>query len=53
MAELRESTPLKEIAYYYPDPMWASGDWVKNLILFFDGIALLLPRVAQLTDGCS
>jgi hypothetical protein len=23
--------------------MWTHGDWVKNLILFFDGIALLVP----------
>lgn len=23
--------------------MWSYGDWIKNLILFFDGIALLVP----------
>jgi hypothetical protein len=23
--------------------MWPYGDWIKTLILFFDGIALLLP----------
>ena len=34
----------KEIAYYYPNPMWDQGDWVKNLILFFDGVALLVPE---------
>lgn len=34
---------LPEIAYYYPNPMWDHGDWVKNLILFFDGVALLVP----------
>jgi hypothetical protein len=28
-----EETVSKEIAYYYPNPMWDSGDWVKNLIL--------------------
>ena len=33
----------REIAFYYPDPMWRSGDWVKSLILFFDGIGLLVP----------
>ena len=33
----------KEIAYYYPNPIWDQGDWVKNLILFFDGVALLVP----------
>ncbi len=34
----------KEIAYYYPNPMWSRGDWIKNLILFFDGVALLVPH---------
>jgi hypothetical protein len=34
---------VKELAFYYPNPMWGNGDWVKNLILFFDGIALLVP----------
>lgn len=24
--------------------MWHSGDWIKNLILFFDGIGLLVPE---------
>ena len=33
----------REIAFYYPNPMWTYGDWIKNLILFFDGIALLVP----------
>jgi hypothetical protein len=23
--------------------MWQDGDWIKNLILFFDGVALLVP----------
>ena len=38
-------TPAKtrEFAFYYPNPMWAYGDWIKNLVLFFDGIALLVP----------
>ena len=33
----------REIAFYYPNPLWAYGNWVKNLVLFFDGIALLVP----------
>jgi hypothetical protein len=33
-----------EIAYYYPGPLWRSGDWVKTLLLFFDGVALLVPE---------
>lgn len=37
------STVGREIAFYYPNPVWAYGDWIKNLVLFFDGIALLVP----------
>jgi len=33
----------KELAFYYPNSMWHNGDWIKNLVLFFDGIALLVP----------
>lgn len=33
-----------ELAFYYPGPVWYTGDWVKSLILFFDGIALLVPE---------
>jgi hypothetical protein len=36
-------TETKEVAFYYPGPMWRDGDWIKNLLLFFDGIGLLLP----------
>ncbi len=32
-----------ELGFYYPNPIWMNGDWVKNLVLFFDGIALLVP----------
>jgi len=41
---LANEVVTKEIAYYYPNPMWEVGDWVKNLILFFDGVALLVPE---------
>jgi hypothetical protein len=35
-----------DLAYYYPQPYWPTGevDALKNLLLFFDGIAILLPR---------
>ena len=33
----------RELAFYYPNPIWSYGDWIKNLVLFFDGIALLVP----------
>jgi len=37
---------LPEIAYYYPEPYWGlhEADWLKTLLLFFDEIAILLPR---------
>ena len=37
-------TILPEVAFYYPEPFWGDGDWIKNLILFFDGIGLLVPE---------
>jgi len=33
----------KEIAFYYPGPMWHRDDWIKTMILFIDGIGILLP----------
>jgi hypothetical protein len=38
--------PIADLAYYYPQPYWGAGesDDMKNLLLFFDGIAILLPR---------
>jgi hypothetical protein len=37
---------LPEVAYYYPQPYWrmTEADWLKGLLLFFDRIAILLPR---------
>jgi len=36
--------PLRDFAFYYPGHLWHHGDWIKNLLLFFDGIALLVPN---------
>jgi hypothetical protein len=35
---------LTEVAYYH-EPYWgpSRGDWIKSLLLFFDGVALLVP----------
>jgi hypothetical protein len=35
-----------EVAYYYPPTFWSAeeGGWVKTLLLFFDQMAILLPR---------
>ncbi len=38
-----DATETKELAFYYPNPMWHRGNWIKNLVLFFDGVALLVP----------
>jgi len=37
--------PMSELAYYYPEPYWLApeGSWIKSLLLFFDGVAILLP----------
>ena len=35
--------PPRELAFYYPNPLWANGDWIKSILLFFDGVALLVP----------
>ncbi|MGB6500795.1 MAG: hypothetical protein WBG19_05280 [Thermoplasmata archaeon] len=34
---------LPRFAFYYPGPIWADAGWIKNLILYFDGVALLVP----------
>lgn len=31
-------------AFYYPGWIWRDPDWLKNLLLFFDGVALLVPE---------
>ena len=37
---------LPELAYYYPEPFWLASEhsWIKTLLLFFDGVAILLPN---------
>lgn len=34
---------MRELTYYYPEPLWSSGDFIKNFLLFFDEVALLVP----------
>ena len=36
-----------EVAFYYPGQYWYDADWIKNLILFFDGIAMLIPNYME------
>ena len=42
-AIMTDTTEAQELAYYYPEPFWGDGDWIKNLLLFFDGVAVLVP----------
>ena len=32
-----------DFAFYYPGQHWRDVGWIKNLICFFDGIAMLIP----------
>jgi hypothetical protein len=43
----KSAKPLPEIAFYYPGPMWRFGERIKTLLLFFDGVALLVPAYMQ------
>ena len=36
-----------DVAFYYPGQYWLDPDWAKNLILFFDGIAMLIPKYME------
>ena len=39
---------LSEIGFYYPGHVWQRGDWIKTLLLFFDGTSVLLvPEYKQ------
>ena len=33
-----------DFGFYYPGQYWRNADWIKNLVLFFDGIAMLIPE---------
>ena len=32
-----------DFAFYYPGQYWHNVNWIKNLVCFFDGIAMLVP----------
>jgi hypothetical protein len=46
---MRDGQLMNETAYYYPEPYWyaCEGAWIKSLLLFFDDIAILLPKYMQ------
>lgn len=35
--------PLEDVAFYFPGPLWTHRGAIKNLLLFFERIALLVP----------
>ncbi len=39
-----DKAPLLDVAYHH-EPYWRpdEGDWIKSLLLFFDGVAVLVP----------
>ena len=43
MESSRSTTKPANLAFYYPGWIWRDADALKNLLLFFDGIALLVP----------
>ena len=36
-----------DVAFYYPGQYWYNADWIKNVVLFFDGIAMLIPNYME------
>jgi hypothetical protein len=34
---------MQDWAFYYPGPTWVDSDVIKNMILFFDGLPMLVP----------
>ena len=40
-----------EVAFYYPGWIWRSDGAIKNLLLFFDGVALLVPEYMKEGPG--
>jgi hypothetical protein len=44
---LGQDADLQEVAFYYPGHLWSEPEWIKTLLLFFDGIGLLVPEYKQ------
>jgi hypothetical protein len=47
MSDVEPVADLLNLAFYYPGTMWRRPDYIKNLILFFDGVALLVPAYME------
>ena len=35
---------MKDIAFYYPGHIWYDTDQIKSMLLFFDGVGILIPE---------
>jgi hypothetical protein len=44
---IAEDPHPQEVAFYYPGHLWNEPEWIKSLLLFFDGIGLLVPEYKQ------
>jgi hypothetical protein len=44
---MAEISSQADVAFYYPGHLWQQTDWIKTLLLFFDGIGLLVPEYKQ------
>lgn len=44
---MTRSTDASEVAFYYPGHIWRRPNWIKTLLLFFDGVGLLIPEYKQ------
>ena len=42
-----KSDVIPDFGFYYPGQYWRDADWIKNLVLFFDGIAMLIPEYME------
>jgi len=44
---LNRNEPDREVAFYYPGHLWHRPEWIKTMLLFFDGVGLLIPEYKQ------
>ena len=47
MCTSQPDSKAPNVAFYYPGWIWSDVSSIKNLLLFFDGIALLVPEYMQ------
>jgi hypothetical protein len=44
---MADEATIRDVAFYYPGHLWRHSEWIKTLLLFFDGIGLLVPEYKQ------